>query len=185
MQLLTVKQEKFCQEYILANNSSDAYRLAYPASLKWKPASVHRKAKCMMDDVKIVSRIKELQAPVLKRLEVTMAKTLKRLMQGQEFDVRKLYKEDEAGTGNIILKQPHELDDDTAKAVIGVKYDSAGELLEYKIIDVKGCAELLGKHQKLFTDQVDVNVKNDNLHPEYADTDRRGIKEMMKKRSWN
>ena len=59
-------------------------------------------------------------------------------------ELRNLY--DEKG----VLKQPKDLDEDTAKAVVGVKYDRDGSLLEYKIIDVKGCSELVGKHLKLF-----------------------------------
>ena len=67
-------------------------------------------------------------------------------MQGQEFDIRDFYHKD----GRV--KMPYELDDDAAKAVVGVKYDKDGALLEYKIIDVKGCAELVGRHMALFTD---------------------------------
>ncbi|MBU0909226.1 MAG: terminase small subunit [Proteobacteria bacterium] len=102
-----------------------------------------------MDKGKITAHIDELRAPILKKLEASEEKTIRRLMQGQEFDIRQLYHPD----GGI--KKPHELDDDTARAIVGVRYDKVGNILEYKITDVKGCSELLGKHLKLFTDKVE------------------------------
>lgn len=60
---LTPKQEKFCQEYIKTGNASEAYRLSYDTS-KMKPESVNRLAKALFDNVKIRSRIEELQAEI-------------------------------------------------------------------------------------------------------------------------
>ena len=142
---LTLKQEKFCIEYIETGNASEAYRRAYSTS-KMKESTINRKAKYTIDLGKIKARVNALMAPVYEKLEVTQEKTLKRLMQGQEFDIRELYDE------NGKLKKPCDLDENVAKAVVGVKYDKDGALLEYKIIDVKGCAELVGRHMALFTD---------------------------------
>ncbi|MBW1812116.1 MAG: terminase small subunit [Deltaproteobacteria bacterium] len=152
----TPKQEGFCIDKLKTGNATEAYRRNY-STKNMKPETINRAAKELMDNPKITARCKELMQPVLKAMDVTVGKTLLRLMQGQEFDVRKLYKKDDKG--NAVLKEPHELDDHTAKAVVGVKYDKdTGELTEYKIIDVKGCAELLGKHQKLFTEKVEEKI---------------------------
>lgn len=147
--MLTVKQENFCIAYMETGNASEAYRRAYDCQ-NMKPESINRKAKDMADNVKIRARIEQIRKPIIDRLIVSEEKTLRRLMQGQEFDIRNLYHSDGR------LKMPHELDEDTAKSVVGVKYDKDGALLEYKIIDVKGCAELIGKHLKLFTDKQEI-----------------------------
>ena len=147
---LTPKQEKFCLEYLSTGNASEAYRRAYPKSLLWKSTSVERKACELSHNVKILARINGLQAKVEEKYIADKGRTIKRLLQGQEFDIRTLYHPDGK------LKHPHELDDDAARAVVGVKYDKDGALLEYKIIDVKGCAELVGKHLKIFTDRLEV-----------------------------
>lgn len=149
--LLTPKQEKFCAVYIETSNATEAYRQAYDVE-NMKPATINRRAKDLLDNGKIRARIDE----VMVESGVTAHKVLKRLLQGNQFDIRKLYNEDGS------LKGLHELDDDTAKSIVGAKYHSDGTLSEYKIIDVKGCSELLGKHLKLFTDKVDLGGQKDN-----------------------
>ena len=69
---LTINQEKFAQEYVLTGIGAEAYRRAYPKSLKWKEEIVHQKASRMMSHGKVVARIKELQDEVAKRNEVTI-----------------------------------------------------------------------------------------------------------------
>jgi phage terminase small subunit len=142
-----MKQENACLEFLSSGNKTDAYRKAFNC-VNMKPATINRKAKEFFDRDKIRTRVDELRYPIVQKLEIKAEKTLKRLMQGQEFDVRRLYHADGS------LKMPHELDDDTAKAIVGVKYKD-GVLEEYKTIDVKGCCELIGRHLKLFTDKVE------------------------------
>lgn len=69
---LTPKQERFCQEYLNTGNGSEAYRRAYPVSRNWKEASLNRKAKEMIDNVKIMSRLRELRAPAVTRCQVSL-----------------------------------------------------------------------------------------------------------------
>lgn len=57
---LTIKQEAFCQSYILLGDKSAAYRAAYSTS-NMKPESINRKAFQLFNEVKITARIKELQ----------------------------------------------------------------------------------------------------------------------------
>ncbi|MDX9787919.1 MAG: terminase small subunit [Desulfobacterales bacterium] len=148
---LTIKQEKFCAKYIESGDASNAYRFAYSTE-RMKPDTVNRSAFELLHTPKISARIDQLKQKMLDKLMVSPEKTLRRLMQGQEFDIRRLYHDDGR------LKLPNEMDEDTAKAIVGVKYDKDGALLEYKIIDVKGCAELIGKHLKLFVDKTEHSV---------------------------
>lgn len=68
---LTTKQENFCLKYLETGNASEAYRQAYDAE-GMKPESVNRKAKEMMDNVKISARIAELRIPIIKRHNITV-----------------------------------------------------------------------------------------------------------------
>lgn len=147
---LTLKQEKFCRKFVECGCAAVAYREAYNTE-KMKDESVQREAFSMLRHPKIAPRIKELTQELFGKLELSAESTLRRLQQGQEFDIRRLYRADGS------LKHPHELDDDTARAIVGLKYDAYGQP-EYKIIDVKGCCELIGKHLKLFVDQVDLQT---------------------------
>ena len=61
---LTPKQEKFCQEFAKHGNASEAYRVAYPVSLKWKVQSVWQKAAQTMALVQVKSRIAELKSEI-------------------------------------------------------------------------------------------------------------------------
>lgn len=164
--MLTIKQEKFCLAYFKTGNASEALRVAYNTA-KMKPETINRHAHELTRNPKIVARVEELYKPIRDKLVVSKEKTIKRLMQGQEFDIRGLYH------ANGKLKQPHELDDDTAKGVIGVKYDKdTGVLIEYKIIDVKGCAELIGKHLKLWVDKIEHGIdQNDPILRKLAEID--------------
>ena len=58
---LTVKQEAFCRAYIETGNASEAYRRAYDTS-GMNANSVNRKAKELVDNVKITARVNELKA---------------------------------------------------------------------------------------------------------------------------
>jgi phage terminase small subunit len=75
---LTAKQEAFCIAYIETGNASEAYRLSYDAE-NCKPESVHRLAKAQLDNVKIASRIEEIQKPAVKRAEISLESHLNRL----------------------------------------------------------------------------------------------------------
>ena len=143
---LTPKQELFCIKNLEFKNATKAYKFVYSCE-NMTDKTVNECASKMQHKPKIAARMEELMKPWRDKMEANAFKTITRLMQGQEFDIRKLFKED--GT----LKQPHELDDDTAKAVIGCTFDIAGKVKDYKMIDVKSCTELLGKHLNLFEER--------------------------------
>ena len=72
---LTSKQEKFCQNIINGMSQVDAYRDAYPSSLKWKDNSVYCKASLLKDNVKVVQRIDELNVKIDERLVANVSYT--------------------------------------------------------------------------------------------------------------
>lgn len=75
---LTPKQEAFCLAYLETGNASEAYRRSYSAE-NMKPESINRKAKDVIDNVKIAARIAELRKPVTHKAQVTLEGHLSRL----------------------------------------------------------------------------------------------------------
>lgn len=79
---LTPKQELFAQEFVKLGNASEAYRTAYPSSLNWKDKSVNEKASFeLSNNVKIMSRVKELQEKQEKKHDITKDKIVNRLRE--------------------------------------------------------------------------------------------------------
>ena len=68
---LTPKQEAFCLAYLETGNASEAYRRAYDAE-NMKPESINRKAKDVIDNVKIAARVAELRKPALVKAQMTL-----------------------------------------------------------------------------------------------------------------
>ncbi|CAI2936255.1 terminase small subunit [Aminobacter niigataensis] len=61
MSELTVKQEAFALAYVETGNASEAYRRSYEVGADTKPESVWQAASRVLADVKVSSRVKELQ----------------------------------------------------------------------------------------------------------------------------
>ena len=68
---LTPKQEAFCLAYLETGNASEAYRRSYSAE-NMKPESINRKAKDVIDNVKIAARIAELRKPATHKAQMTL-----------------------------------------------------------------------------------------------------------------
>ena len=77
---LTAQEEIFCQNIVRGNNQSDAYRAAYDTS-RYKDATIHRAAKMLMSKAKLIARIAELRAPVIKKVQITLEEHLIKLGQ--------------------------------------------------------------------------------------------------------
>lgn len=83
---LTHQQELFAQNVAAGKSQSEAYRTAYPRSLKWNDKSVWEKASVLASNVNVSSRIAELKAAAVKRTEMTLDKTLQHMKEWIEFD---------------------------------------------------------------------------------------------------
>lgn len=83
MSNLTLKQEAFCRAYIETGNASEAYRRSYVAD-KMKPEAVHVNASKLLDNAKVALRVKELQAEIKKRHNVTVDSLLEELEEARK-----------------------------------------------------------------------------------------------------
>jgi phage terminase small subunit len=77
---LTPKQEKFSQLYVKLGNASEAYRQSYNCG-KMKTESIHRKAKELLDNVKISARIGQLSTQLAKNHDIDKDFILNEYMQ--------------------------------------------------------------------------------------------------------
>lgn len=78
---LTLNQEKFCVYYVETGNQSEAYRRAYPKSLKWKEGAVWSKASNLMNNGNVQARVKELQKKAESKSEITRERILDELVK--------------------------------------------------------------------------------------------------------
>ncbi|MGI9502136.1 MAG: terminase small subunit [Geminicoccaceae bacterium] len=154
---LTLKQERFCQEYIIDGNATRSALMA-----GYSEATSRTIASENLTKLDIRNRIDELEADRLASLKITQEKVILQTARLAMSDMRDYYHSD----GRI--KRIEELSDDAAAAITGIKvtkkrtYEEAEgeppeyeEVVEFKLADKKGPLELLGKHHKLFTEKVE------------------------------
>ena len=85
---LTLRQERFAQEYVANGSGVEAYRMAYDTSPDASPNGLYVAASRSLNHPKIALRIQELQAEAVAASGVTATHTLDRL---------KRYMDDEGG----------------------------------------------------------------------------------------
>lgn len=67
---LTIKQEKFCNYYLESGNASEAYRRAYSCE-NMRPETINIRACELLANGKIAVRVKEMQADLQRRSDIT------------------------------------------------------------------------------------------------------------------
>jgi hypothetical protein len=85
---LTPAQEAFCLAVVETNNQAEAYRRAYPKSLKWKPESVFSHSSRLMSNRKVSARVEELRAQVAKNALYTPERIIRELGETREMAIR-------------------------------------------------------------------------------------------------
>lgn len=150
---LTPKQERFCREYAIDCNATQAaIRAGY--SEKTADNNAHR----LMGNEGIKAKIAELQGKTAKKLEITSEFVLGELLKLATVDLSKAYDEN----GN--LKQIHDIPEDVRKAIAGVEtyYERSGKdeegnpdmctVKKIKFWDKTKALQMLGQHLKLFAE---------------------------------
>lgn len=66
---LTPAQEVFCLEYHKRGIASDAFKIAYPASLKWKDTSLYPRASELLNNSKVKARLAALNAEAVQSVQ--------------------------------------------------------------------------------------------------------------------
>lgn len=157
---MTDAQKRFCDEYLISLNATQAYKIAYPNCKKDETASAASSR--LLSNVKVQEYITKEQEDRKKKVEITQQMVLEELAKIGFSDIRNLYNEYGA------LKNIKDIDNDTAKAISGIEtfqeFDGRGDDREYigdtkkvKMLDKTKALELLGRHLGMFKDKVEVS----------------------------
>ncbi|MGX5708254.1 terminase small subunit [Brucella lupini] len=84
---LTPKQEAFARAYVETGNASEAYRRAYNVGEKTKPESVWQKASAILAEVKVQSRVQELQGKAAQKVSVTVESLATELEEARQIAI--------------------------------------------------------------------------------------------------
>ena len=119
---LTLKQEKFCQEYMDTGNATEAYRRVYSTS-RMKPATVNRNAKALLDHSKISARIAQLKEKLQKTFDIPRERLLYEL---EAINNAKITDYLHFDGYRLRFKSFDELTDQQIRAIEGIKIDKEG-----------------------------------------------------------
>ena len=133
---LTPQQERFAQLVAGGANQSEAFRQAYPNSVKWKTASG------LAADIKVQSRVSTLQKEAAEKAGLKAEEVLRQLSMLISSDIADICHPD----GRV--KMPHELDARTRAAVKSFKITKDG--IEYTFWDKNSAVDKGMKHLGLY-----------------------------------
>ena len=140
---LTKQQEKFACELGSGKSQADAYRAAYPSSLKWKPEAVWVAASRLAAHATVALRVAEIQQLLADETVMDRAAILKEIARLALFDPRNVVND----KGQV--KTLDELDRRTAAGVASYEIDEYGRV-KYKFWDKNSALEKAAKHLGLF-----------------------------------
>ena len=100
---LTAKQEKFCQEIASGKTQYEAYINAYPNSKKWERNAVDCNASKLLQNTKIIHRLKQLRSTTEKKVVWNRLRALKEVNYVLEMHKKDMERIDEACQTEIDL----------------------------------------------------------------------------------
>lgn len=180
---LTDKQERYVQELIKGKSQRDAYKTAYPSSLKWSDKTVDEAACRLFNNSKVNARYHQLHDRLIKEAEddciVDAKAVLKELSNIAFANVTDFVnvESDELGS-KVKINNTATLPDDKKAALAEIGTTQAG--IRIKQHDKVKALELLGKHLKLFTDKVETELSG-NVNNPLADFSTEELRELLKK----
>lgn len=146
---LTVKQEKFAQGLFAGLSQREAYKQAYNAE-NMTDKSCDEKACLLANEVKIKSRVDQLNGELKMRNMVTVERVIAEYARLGFFDPRQLINNDGSPKGI------QDLDDDAAAVIAGMDVEvrpDGAVVKKYKLADKKGALDSMAKHLGMFVDR--------------------------------
>lgn len=149
MAKLTEKQKRFCDEYLIDLNATQAYiRAGY--SVKKKITAEQNSAK-LLKNTKVQEYIAAKQKDIQKRTEITQDMVVAELAKIGFANVTDFLS---VINGRVLIKSTQEIEKEKIGAIAGIKSGMNG--IEVKLNDKVKALELLGKHLGMF-DKSDSN----------------------------
>lgn len=152
---LTAKQERFCREYLVDLNATQA---AIRAGYSEKTA--REQAHALLTKLHIQERVQSLQNEVAKKIDVTVERVLAEYAKIAFFDPSKVFKTTKAGDPMIDTSQ---MEGDDWAGISSVQcedyLDGRGEdarevrKVKVTLADKKGALDSLAKHLGMFKDK--------------------------------
>lgn len=150
MAILNDKQKRFCEEYLIDLNGTQA---AIRAGYSKKTAN--EQAARLLANVSVSAYVRHLQSKYQKKLDITQDRVLTEFARVAFFDIRNIYNDSNS------LKDIKDLDDDSAAALAGVEVyevfagtgkdrEHIGNTVKVKIHNKIQALEGLAKHLGLF-----------------------------------
>lgn len=151
---LTPKQQRFCEEYLIDLNATQAaIRCGYAE------ATANREGSRLLSNVDIAAAIEAAAGKRLQKAEITGERVLNAIAEIAFGDIRKMFGPD----GD--LKRPEDWDDETAAAVAGLEVVTVnrGEgvvehVAKIKRADRLRALDMLARHHALYNDKVEVGL---------------------------
>lgn len=171
MSELSSKQEQFCQLVASGETYAEAYRQAYPTSLKWKEESVWCESSKLMANTMVLQRVKEIISHTIQNNQVTIEEVLQELANWLRFDpldiidpdtdcIKRLADMDERARKSLAEIQVTEIFG-PVEGLDGKKHrEKIGELKKIKFIDKRATADMFMKKFGQYVDQKNVNIEN-------------------------
>ncbi len=166
---LTIKQEKFAQEFVLCGNATEAYRKVYDYDPKAKPETQWRAANALVKNGKVAARIEELRSQAAERHGVTVDRIIGELAALGFSNMGDYMKVDKDGVPRLDFKgmtkaKAAAVAEMTVEEFTG-KGGSDGEAagirkVRFKLHDKRGPLVDLGKHLGMFKESVELTGKN-------------------------
>ncbi len=154
---LTDKQKRFCEEYLVDLNATQAYmRAGY--SVK-KRVTAEQNASKLLRNTKVQEYIAELRGAQSQRTQITADRVLQELAAIAFSDRTELAQVGKRG--EVCFTPTDELSDEAKKTIAGIEEGKYGtKVTSY---DKVKALELLGKHLGLFTSGADNSAALDKL----------------------
>lgn len=165
-QQLTLKQEKFWQEYSTnCGNASAAYRAAYNTK-KMSERAINTEACKLLKNPKIAHRLEEVKRAAAEGTKLTVQRIIEEYMRVAFLDPAKLFDAD----GNLL--PIHAMEEDTRRAIGGVDVVELGgntgkdsdsivsQIKKIKLLDKLSALNDLGRHMGIFIDRKEITGPN-------------------------
>ena len=156
---LTKKQDFFCRNYV--SNGHNGTKAAIDAGYSTNTAK--QIATENLSKPYINERIKELEQPVIEKLELDENWVISKLKSFSDTLITDFF---EIKNGNIELKDLSELPKEKIAAIESIKQTKHG--IEIKLVDKKGSTVDIGKHLGMFKEQVEGNINHTHNHKVYV-----------------
>ena len=147
---LTPKQKRFCEEYLIDLNATQAATRAGYSKITARLTG-HR----MITNDNIQTEIQKLMKAREKRTEITQDRVLEELFY-LGFSNIKDYVDASTAKGFVTFKDIEKIPDEKARAIEAIKANYKEGRIEFKLHSKTKTLEMIGRHLGMFIDKFDV-----------------------------